>query len=88
MAGKKPQRVPFAPLEALIASRWPDDSRQIPPGRRCTDGHIAEHLGVWREVVARARRDQITWQTADNWAVAIGVHPAELWPEMFGPDAA
>lgn len=60
---------PFAPLDALIA-----DDTTLAAARR---------LGVSPRTVHRWREDgRLSEQQADRAAVALNLHPFELWPEM------
>lgn len=53
-------------------------------GRR-SDRDFADHLGVDRQTIARWRRGtRLFPHSADEVAVALGTHPAALWPEWDG----
>lgn len=61
-------RLPFAPLEALVAVE--------------SDEVLAEVLGVTRRTVWRYRAEGVSEIAADRLAVAAGFHPFEVWPEL------
>ena len=66
-------RLPFRPL-ADVAGRLPL-------------GELAKSLGVAARTVHRWRAtDTVPPMAADRAAVALGHHPAEIWPE-WGTDA-
>ena len=45
---------------------------------------LARRLGVDPTLIHRAaRRGGVTYWTADRWAVALGWHPAMIWPEWL-----
>ena len=44
---------------------------------------LARALGVDRVQVSRWRRTGIGLATADRLAIAIGLHPVDLWPEWY-----
>lgn len=44
---------------------------------------LARALGVDRAQVARWRSDGVPIESADRIAVAVGRHPAEVWPEWY-----
>lgn len=48
-----------------------------------TIGDIAALLGVSKRVVSRWRHDGIRWSLADQAAVALGLHPALVWPDWY-----
>lgn len=69
------------PLARIAAVRWrePDNSRGA------TDlARIAQALGIDRNIVRYwINRGGLTERAADHAAVALGMHPAEIWPEWW-----
>lgn len=49
---------------------------------------LATAIGIDRATVRRAREAGLDDRLADEWAVAMGFHPAEVWPHWLLPDAA
>ncbi|MDQ1439266.1 MAG: Winged helix-turn-helix DNA-binding [Acidimicrobiaceae bacterium] len=52
---------------------------------------LARALGVDRAQVAHWRSDGVPIESADRIAIAVGRHPAEVWPEWYrlsGDEAA
>jgi hypothetical protein len=51
---------------------------------------LARALGMDRAQVARRRSDGLPIESADRIAIAVGKHPAEVWPEWYHllPDMA
>lgn len=74
-----PGRLPYAPLERLLARRQPT---HLPP----TIDDQAEDLGVTDRTIFRYRRHGLTIRQADHAAIAIGVHPAAVWGTDFYAD--
>lgn len=62
-------RFPFGPLELLVSGS-------------CGLA-TARALGVHPRQVYRWRAGGVTWAQADELAVAVGLHPAEVWPEWW-----
>jgi hypothetical protein len=58
-------RLPFAPLLAVSGA---DTVRAF-----------AALIDADRRQVGRAKRDGLSWLTADRWAVKVGWHPANIW---------
>lgn len=53
--------------------------------------HLAIELRIPRRTLYRVLAgERIRWTTADHIAIALGHHPAELWPHWFsaGPATA
>ena len=51
--------------------------------------HLADDLRLPRRTLYRVLAgERIRWTTADRVAVALGHHPAELWPEWFSAEPA
>jgi lambda repressor-like predicted transcriptional regulator len=48
-----------------------------------TVGEAADHLGVSVRSLYRWMKDGLSWQRADEVAVRLGVHPANIWPDWF-----
>lgn len=62
-------RLPFGPLAT--------------EARAETIGSLAQQLGVSRRTVHRWIVDGIPADQADRAAIAIGTHPANLWPNHW-----
>jgi hypothetical protein len=45
--------------------------------------HLARILGVSRATVQAASSRGLSERAADHYAVAAGLHPAEVWPELW-----
>lgn len=63
------ERLSFAPVEQRVAD--PNVSG------------LARRFKVPREAIYRWRRCGLTVERADELAVLVGHHPAELWPESW-----
>lgn len=63
------RRLPFAPLEQTVGA--PNTCR------------LAMVLGVHPRQVYRWRSYGVTEVQADELAIAVGVHPAEVWPDWL-----
>ncbi len=48
--------------------------------------HLAELCDVSRSTVQRWARSGVDEWSADRVAMAVGVHPAELWPDWLYPE--
>lgn len=56
---------------------------------RCIGGsrdYVAARLGVATKTVDRFRREGLSEDTADRYAVRAGHHPGEVWPEQWWND--
>jgi hypothetical protein len=81
--GPKPQpRLPIDPLLEVAERMWAPHSGQ-PVG---PVGKLTSLLGIDRGSVWRAAREGVTIYTADQWAVRLGYHPSQLWPDLFYAD--
>lgn len=69
------------PLNRLLARI---DSR----GRALSAQEIARSLNVNSGLVHRARSEGLTARTADRWAIQLGYHPGEIWPEWWTSEHA
>lgn len=75
-------RFDFADLAALCLQRWRAESA-------ASDLHIGETgkvaavLGVSRVNVQRWRKCGLDHWAADRMAIALGLHPCEIWPEWL-----
>lgn len=59
--------------------RWPlAPLLDYVPGR--SHHRLMARVNASGESVARAARDGLSDRLADNWAIAIGTHPAAVWP--------
>lgn len=66
---------PRVPLEPLVR-------------RYGTVSTLARALGKDRMQVSRWRRDGVPVVSADHIAVALGMHPVEVWPDWYEVTAA
>lgn len=67
-------RYPVAPLLHTIEHRYPE----------MADWDISETLGYSYEWLCRLRlKTTLTETAADRAAIALGLHPAHLWPSWF-----
>lgn len=73
-------RYDFTPLERLIVAavgpRLTNDNQ-----RQSASRIVADELGTTLHQVYRWRRYGVDRDQADEFAVKIGLHPAEVWPE-------
>ena len=80
---RPPRRLPLAPLLNLVDSRWLDSTHSA-QGSIGYQGKMTRLCRVHQSQVARALRDgSVTIATADRLAVALGVHPSEVWAEWW-----
>lgn len=42
-------------------------------------GELAQVVGVSSRQVRRASQEGLSADTADRWAIAVGVHPSSIW---------
>lgn len=47
------------------------------------DGALSAMLGLSRSTIYRYRTHGLTLAAADRLAVALGTHPALIWPDMY-----
>lgn len=80
-AGSTPnaERFAFAPLEEAARRQWPDGGVYT---------RLGELAGVHRKQIARWRADGVPAWAADRLAIALGYHPASLWPEFLAVEVA
>ena len=71
------RRWPVEPLHALIGPPPPRRTRQGPPAARHV--WLASQVGVSASTAQKWETSGLTDRQADNAAVALGRHPAELW---------
>jgi hypothetical protein len=71
-------RLPLEPLLEWIVPSV-DDRADQPPGART----IAAQCGVTLGTARRWQRCGVPLDEADEAAVALGVHPCEVWPEWW-----
>lgn len=64
---------PLAPLVAAVNARY---------GAPVDVVRLARLLGVDRWRVYDARAFGLSVDLADKWAIAIGLHPLEVWPDF------
>lgn len=83
---KRRQRLPFEPLENQLRLQWSPTGHRSNTEFSVVD--IATTLHTDRNNVYRWRKDGLPVATADSLSIRAGMHPALLWPEVFGPAAA
>jgi hypothetical protein len=79
-------RLPFEPLENQLRLQWSPTGNRSNTEFSVVD--IATTLHTDRTNVYRWRKAGLTVATADSLSIRAGMHPALLWPDMFGPAAA
>lgn len=52
----------------------------------CPADELAERLGVHPRTVSRWRGLLLDDMRADRWATALGLHPANVWPDWGDPE--
>lgn len=78
------------PVLARLADQCCSHSLHVEQYRCTTPGcdlAVAEACGVERRTVVRWKRDGLSIQQADDIAVQLGTHPAELWGPVMWNDA-
>lgn len=88
MAPYRQPRFPWQPLERLLVSRLDLPYGQA-HGSACgwTDRTLADIIDCHQSQIARWRREGLTERAADRVAVAIGEHPALIWPDWYETSA-
>jgi hypothetical protein len=71
-------RLPFEPLLSCVPPSPNDDADQIPGARR-----VAEMCRVTVRIARRWKRCGMELDEADAAAIALGMHPCEVWPEWW-----
>lgn len=71
-------RLPFGPLLEWVAP-CVDDAAGQPPGTRT----VAARCRTTARIVHRWMRCGMKLEEADAAAVALGMHPCEVWPEWW-----
>lgn len=67
---------PTYPIAALIAAVG------------LTVEELAEVVGISRATAYRRAKNGVQWSEADDWSVALGFLPFEIWPEWADSDPA
>lgn len=67
----RPRSVTPYPLDPLLG------------GLRLSRNAVAARVGVNRVTVYRAAHRGLSERQADEWACALGLHPIEVWPELW-----
>lgn len=49
---------------------------------------LAQRLGVSHRYLRALRSRGMTWKQADRFAIALGFHPAEIWPAIWWEDGS
>lgn len=44
---------------------------------------LAFLLGLDGSTVSGVQHSGLTWRQADEWAIRLGKHPAEVWPDIW-----
>ena len=73
-------RYPVAPLLERIAAGF---HPAAPHERRYVTAYAARRIGVERYAIYHAKRVGLDEHRADQWAIAAGYHPAEVWPNAW-----
>lgn len=68
------ERFPLDPLMQVLAARFDGEA---------TVAEMARCVGVTQRTVSRWRQRGLTCESADAAAVALGFHPALVWPEWW-----
>lgn len=69
--------LPTAPLLAALQARAQRDALSV--------DDLVSLLAIDRRWLLRLRhRATLREDAGDRWAVALGKHPSEIWPEWFG----
>lgn len=81
----RPHRLPLGPLWRHVEREWrPTAAENTTKGIQCrvefSTCHLADAVGVDRRTVKRWRHQGLMVTQADRAAVALGLHPASLWP--------
>lgn len=78
-------RYPLEPLEGLaqLVADEPDSIRGGQASGGFTRAMLARMLDVDPTYISRWRRAGLTWATADEVAIRLGLHPGEVWPEWW-----
>lgn len=79
-------QVYFDPAPLLEQARLGLDLPAVCPSDRTVrtlcDGELAAYIGVSRETVCRWKAGRrITTLVADRTAIALGLHPLNIWPD-------
>lgn len=80
--GMRDARLPLAPLWDLLERKHRPRVRPFGPMWKVLPFGVddfAEAVGCSRRAVHRWRHAGLTWDAADRAAVAVGLHPANVW---------
>lgn len=69
---RRPAPQPRFPLAPLMRAAGADN--------HC---HLARMTGAHRTAITRAAKEGLTVRAADRYAVAVGLHPVEVWPDFI-----
>lgn len=85
MSGHRMPRLPVTPLMEQAARRVRICNEQVigGPTDRPSLVRIADYLGTSSETLHRCLRDGVTYRLGDRFATALGLHPAELWGDLW-----
>ncbi|MFN0090128.1 MAG: MerR family transcriptional regulator [Acidimicrobiales bacterium] len=64
----------------MTQSRWPFEELMV-VCREDSAGRLADRLGVTARTVHRWRAEGLSDLQADRAAIAVGLHPALVWPD-------
>jgi hypothetical protein len=79
-------KLDFGPLFRRLAGDGIDPD--LPDQEDCSVALVARRLGLSRTTVQRARREGISYYTADEWACRVGLHPSNIWLEWWAMPAS
>lgn len=79
--GPSDARLPFEPLVPYIEAQWRPISDKV--SHISIHGKAQQVIGANRSNVHRWRRRGLTLDSADRCATALGLHPANVWPEWW-----
>jgi hypothetical protein len=84
------ERFPFEPLVAIIEARWrqPNDGDGVHLGHIGIEAKTEAVTGMKRGRVRWWRCNGLTLRAADEVAVSLGLHPAQVWPIEWRATAA
>jgi hypothetical protein len=76
------ERFPVEPLLALVGAGWEVIERNGGGVQMVgADRRLARAVGVSTRTVYRRKHTGLCPWAADRWAVALGRHPGDVWPE-------
>lgn len=76
-------RYPLAPLEAWVTARHQHHPQHDTPDHLAPRDLIAHTLGLTRTTIDTWHHRGLSDTQADRAAIALGTHPANIWPTWF-----